>query len=172
MNINQLIGETLTEINGDLERALDGLTTGEVEWRPDEESNSIGFSLWHMIRAEDYWISDFAMKVPHVFAQKGWTQKWEIPAADTGARYEKEDLASFVTPPVEEICAYGREVRAQTLDYLSSLKEADFAAMPQTDNLRQRGYTIGRMFGHILCELSQHLGHVRYLRGLQRGLNK
>ena len=104
--------------------------------------------------------------------KKGWTQKWEIPAADTGARYEKEDLASFVTPPVEEICAYGREVRAQTLEYLSNLKEADFAAMPQTDNPRQRGYTIGRMFGHILCELSQHLGHVRYLRGLQRGLNK
>ena len=172
MKINQLVEETLTEIDGDLERALHGLTTREVEWRPGEEANSIGFTLWHMIRAEDYWLSDFALKVPHVFEQKGWVQRWKMSSAGTGAGYDKEDLASFVTPPMEEIWKYGREVRTQTLEYLSSLSDADFAFMPQTDNLRHQGYTIGRMFGHILCELSQHLGHVRYLRGLQRGLNK
>ena len=172
MNINQLIEETLAEIDGDLERALDGLTTEELVWRPDEESNSIGFSLWHMIRAEDYWLSDFAIKAPHVFDQKGWAQGWKMSCSGTGARYDKKDLASFVTPAVGEIWTYGREVRAQTLEYLSGLKGADFARVPQTDNPRQHGYTIGRMFGHILCELSQHLGHIRYLRGMQRGLNK
>jgi len=35
---------------------------------------------------------------------------------------------------------------------------------------RRPGYTIGRMFSHLLVEGSQHLGQVAYLRGLQRGL--
>ena len=28
-------------------RAIDGLTPDELAWRPDAESNSIGFLVWH-----------------------------------------------------------------------------------------------------------------------------
>ncbi len=171
MDVMQLVAETFEEIDADLETALKGLTTEEVKWRPSDEANSIGFTLWHLIRAEDYWLSDFARKLPHIFERNGWVQRWSMVGAGTGAGYGKEELAAFVTPPVDELWQYGREVREQTLEYLAGLRASQFDEMPDTTNPRHQGYTIGRMFGHILCELSQHLGHIRYLRGLQRGIN-
>ena len=171
MDVMQLVAETLLEIDSDMEAALEGLTREEVEWRPGDEANSIGFSLWHLIRAEDHWLSGFAQGMPDIFERSGWDRKWDMVDAGTGWRYGKEELAAFVTPPVGELWEYGREVRAQTLEYMAGLRADQLSETPAWATPWQQGYTIGRMFGHLLCELSQHLGHIRYLRGMQRGLD-
>ena len=171
MDVKRLVEETLEETDRDLNTALEGLTGAEMEWSPSDEANSIGFTLWHQTRAEDIWINDFARRVPEVFSREGWAQHWGIPADHTGARYTKEQLKAFVPPSKEEIWRYNRAVRAQTLEYLQGLTAEDLDGTPETDNPRRKGYTLGRMFGHLLCEISQHVGHIRYLRGLQRGLN-
>jgi hypothetical protein len=31
---------------------------------------------------------------------------------------------------------------------------------------------IGKIFALLLCEITQHIGQIAYLRGLQRGLDK
>ena len=171
MDVMQLVAETLQEIDTDLEEALDGLTTAEVVWRPSDEANSIGFSLWHLIRAEDSWLSGFAQGLPHLFERNGWERRWNQADAGTGWGYGKEELAAFVTPPMDELWQYGREVRTQTLEYMAGLRADELSNTSPWATPFQQGYTIGRMFGHLLCELSQHLGHIRYLRGLQRGLD-
>ena len=112
MDVMQLVAETLQEIDRDMESALDGLSTEEIDWRPSDEANSIGFNLWHNIRVEDHWISNFAMEVPETFQRNGWDRKWDMVDAGTGWGYGKEKLASFKTPPVDELLEYGREVRA------------------------------------------------------------
>ena len=38
-------------------KALEGLTPEELARRPTEESNSIGWLMWHTARDEDYLIS-------------------------------------------------------------------------------------------------------------------
>ena len=171
MDVMQLVAETLQEIDRDLESALDGLSMEEVEWRPSDEANSIGFSLWHLIRAEDHWLSGFAQGIPDLFERNGWHQRWNQVEAGTGWGYGKEELAAFVTPPMDELWQYGREVRTQTLEYMAGLRSDELSNTSPWATPFQQGYTIGRMFGHLLCELSQHLGHIRYLRGLQRGLD-
>ncbi len=171
MDVMQLVAETLQEIDTDLEAALDGLSTEEVVWRPSDEANSIGFSLWHLIRAEDSWLSVFAQGLPHLFERNGWDRRWNQVDAGTGWGYGKEELAAFVTPPMDELWQYGREVRTQTLEYMAGLRADELSNTSPWATPYQQGYTIGRMFGHLLCELSQHLGHIRYLRGLQRGLD-
>ena len=172
MNAGQLIEETFLEIDQYFEKALDGLTPQELAWRPSPEANSIGFTYWHTARAEDVWLHDFALKQPHVFEREGWHQRWGIPAKDTGFGYTAEQVAQFPIPPLAEIRDYYREVRQETLNYLHPLTPEEFSFQPETDVPRRRGYTIGRMFGHLLCEDSQHLGHVAYIRGLIRGINK
>ena len=172
MDVKQLVEETLLETDRDLQRALEGLTPQELVWRPSDEANSIGFNLWHMTRAEDDWISTFPRTVTQVFARDGWANRWNIPEDDNGYGYDKDKLAGFVAPPVEELWQYNRAVRKETLEYMMGLTPQDFDIEPQPNRPSRKGFTIGRMFGHILCEVSQHLGHVCYLRGLQRGLNK
>jgi len=171
MEISQLIEETLYEIEDALQTALKGLTLAEIIWRPSDEVNAIGFTLWHQARVEDSWVSNFALKVPQIFERDGWSKKWVIPAFDTGFGYTTRELTEFVTPPVPELLEYAGMVRMRTCQYLSGLAAGDFDFVPETDHPWRQGYTIGRMFGHMVCELSQHLGHIRYLRGLQRGLN-
>ena len=172
MDVMQLVAETLQEIDRDLESALQGLTTEEIDWRPSEEANSIGFNLWHNLRVEDHWLSNFAMGVPETFQRNGWDRKWGMVGAGTGWGYGKEELASFTTPPVDELLKYGREVRERTLEYMAGLRASQLSERPQATHPWRGEYTIGRMFGHLLCELSQHLGHIRYIRGLRRGINK
>ena len=84
MEISQLIEETLYEIENALQTALKGLTLAEIIWRPSDEVNAIGFTLWHQARVEDSWVSNFALKVPQIFERDGWSKKWVIPAFDTG----------------------------------------------------------------------------------------
>ena len=171
MRIHKLIEQTLLEIDGDLQVALEGLTVAELNWSPTNESNSIGFTFWHQTRAEDAWISGFALGRQDIFELDRWAMIWKMPPADTGFNYGKDQLAMFITPPISDLYQYGNAVRRQTLGYLQNLSEDDFDLKPDSDHPLRKGYTIGRMFGHILCELSQHLGHIRYLRGLHRGLN-
>jgi hypothetical protein len=171
MRIHTLIAETFIEIDNDLRIALEGLKIGELDWRPSNEANSIGFTLWHQTRAEDVWISEFALGGQQIFERDRWSVTWKIALADTGFNYGKDQLFAFKIPPISELNEYAAAVRLQTLEYLHGLRPSDFDLKPDTDHPWRQGYTIGRMFGHVLCELSQHLGHIRYLRGLQRGLN-
>ena len=171
MDVLQLTQATFQELEQDLERALEGLSVHELAWRPSGGANAIGFTFWHLTRAEDYWISRFALQRATTFESGGWPEKWNIPATDTGAGYTEEQLAKFTTPPMDEVWEYYRAVRDQTYDYLKSLGHADFDVMPQPEHPRHKDYTIGRMFSHLFCEIGQHVGHIRYIRGLQRGLN-
>ena len=171
MQIGRLIHETLSEISGDLDRSLRDLRPLELDWRPCDEANSIGFILWHQIRVEDAWVNEFARGRSPVFTTDSWDIKWNIPGHHTGFGYTRENIDAFVTPPLSSLKQYGQSVRKETIAYLYGLGCEDFDLQPETDHPWRQGYTVGRMFGHILCELSQHVGHIRYLRGLQRGLN-
>jgi len=134
MDAKQMTEETFLELDQDLEHALDGLTPQELTWRPSSEANAIGFSFWHLSRAEDAWVSGFALQQPNVVERDGWAQKWNIPAKDTGFGYTPEQLAAFPTPPIDELSQYHRAVRQQSLHYLKTLSPQDFDFMPPTDH--------------------------------------
>ena len=164
--------ETFGELEHDLERALDGLTPTELAWRPGDGANTIGFTFWHLTRAEDSWISGFVLGRPHMFERDGWATGWNIPPKDTGSNYTGEQLAAFPTPPIEELWQYHRAVTGQTHDYLERLSQDELKRKPPPDNpLHRRDYTVGQVLTHLFCEIGQHVGHIRYIRGLQRGIN-
>ena len=172
MHISRIVEEAFQELEEELEHMLEGLTSEELVWRPDEDANSICFLAWHLGRAEDVWISDYALRRPHVFESGGWAKRWGIDPGDSGFAYDREQLAAFPNPPIDEINRYRAEVRAQSIEYLKTLSANDFDVEPASDHPRRRGYTIGRVWSHLICEIAQHVGQISYLRGLQKGLNQ
>ena len=168
MDAKRLLEDTFLEMEQDMERALDGLTPEELSWRPATGANSIGFTLWHLTRAEDVWLQRSAQGVPQVFEAGGWAGKWGIPAEDTGYGYDEKKLAAFPTPPLAELLSYYRAVRRDTLAYLKGLTAEGLDGPLKVAHK----YSVGRMFGHVVSEIGQHVGHVCYLRGLKRGLNR
>ena len=71
---------------------------------------------------------------------------------------------------MSDIIEYYESARKETFGFLESVAEEDLDRCPNPD--RRPGYTVGRMFGHIVVEQAQHTGQVAYLRGLQRGLDQ
>ena len=172
MEATRLVVDTLDEMERDMERALDGLTADELSWRPVDWANSIGFTLWHVTRAEDVWVRGRAQGVKELFEQEVWAGKWDIPSPDTGHVYGEPELVQFPTPPLEELMEYYRTVRRNTLRYIEGLTPEAMDEPLKVEQASFEGAPIGRMFSHLLSEIGQHVGHIRYLRGLQRGLNQ
>ena len=105
-----------------------------------------------------------------LWQRDGWYQRLGLPEEGSGFGYTAEQVANLPRFNFADLMAYYAAVRHATLQYLDGLTAADLDRCPEPE--RRPGYTIGRMFGHLLVEESQHIGQVAYLRGLQRGLKR
>lgn len=172
MELSNMVEEAFEELEKELSHMLEDLTQDELLWRPNEDANSISFLMWHIGRAEDIFVSDYALRQSQVFERGGWADRWSIAADDTGFAYGRAELTEFPNPPLEEILQYREEVRSESLAYLKTLSNNDFDIVPPSDHPRRRDYTVGRVWSHLICEIGQHVGQISYLRGLRRGLNQ
>ncbi len=167
MDFKAIIRMGLDEYLADLRNALAGLTAKERRFQPGSDANHIDFIVWHMSRTEDIWIHDFAQRTAQVWQRDAWYHKLGLPAEETGYGYTAEQVANLPRFNMTDCMAYYEAVRHQTLRYLDGLTADDLARCPDPE--RRLGYTIGKMFSHVIVEESQHVGQVAYLRGMQRG---
>ena len=170
MNFKDIIRMALDEYMSELRRALDGLTPEERRFQPDPESHHIDFAVWHMARVEDDWVQRFAQRTDAVWNRDGWPDRLGLPAKGSGHGYNAEQVTGLPSFDIDQMMAYYDAVREATLRYLDGLSEADLDATPHPE--RRPGYTVGKMFSHVIVEESQHVGQIAYIRGIQRGLDK
>ena len=150
-----------------LQRALEGLTPAEVRWQPTPHTNHIAWLVWHIGRAEDLWVSRLR-STPEVWKADGWADRFGMDPASTGAGQTMEEVQAMPEIPLTALLAYGDAVRAVTRQYLAQATDADLAReYPHP----RRGVASGSwVVGHILVEVSQHVGQVALLRGMMRGM--
>jgi len=67
------------------------------------------------------------------------------------------------------LLGYSDAVRSRTIDYLQSITPDEFDKVVKTP---LGEFTAGQILSLFMVELTQHIGHIAYLRGLQRGINK
>lgn len=181
MQLNEFIEQCLEDYRRRVDAATAPLTEEEMGWRPDAESNSIAFIMWHTARVEDRLVNVFARGAEEVWTRDGWSARTGIPEADHGVNYSLEQVAAL--PPItkEDLQEYLEAVREETLTYLRGLDDDDFDAVPEDRTpfpefpatVRYfRGRSIGGIFRQLVGEEDQHLGQVSYIRGLQRGFGK
>jgi hypothetical protein len=161
----------LNSLQEALTRALDGLTPEELSYQPDKESNSIGFILWHKTRAEDTMVITTLLGKPEEWETGKWATRmgFEEDFNDSGWGYTAEQLASFAVPKLEEMIAYGKAVRAETEKYIAGLSPEDFDEVKTT---MFGEMPVSAILTMLINELALHTGHITYVRGLQRGLDK
>ncbi|HEY96323.1 MAG TPA: DinB family protein [Dehalococcoidia bacterium] len=161
----------LSNLQEALTRVLDSLTPEELSYQPDKESNSIGFILWHQIRAEDMMVIATLLGKPEEWETGKWAVRmgFEEDFKDNGWGYTAEQVSSFAVPKLEEMIAYGKAVRAETEKCVAGLSPEDFDEVKTTMFGEMPVSTIVTM---LINELALHTGHITYIRGLQRGLDK
>lgn len=171
METNAFILDMLGHMQRALSGAVDGLSHEEIKWQPNPEANSIGFILWHVTRAEDGGIQRFIQQKPQLWETEKWHQKLNLSdyVEDDGWGYTAEQVAAFPVPALKDLLGYADAVRSQTIEYLQNVT---------TDKLDEKVNTpfgelsAGQVLSLFMVEIAQHIGHIAYLRGLQRGINK
>ena len=151
-----------------LERALDGLTPGDLNWQPHSDSNSMGWLTWHLTRAQDVRLS-ILMGKEQLYLSDRWYAKFNrtSDSQDRGFGHTSEEVAAFESPDVQILLDYYHAVLEQTRSYIRSLAEADLGEELNED--RQPVPTVGMRIVDILSDNLQHAGQVAYLRGLRKG---
>lgn len=161
----------LSNLSETLTQTLDGLTQEELAYQPDKESNSIGFILWHQIRAEDMMVIATLLGKPEEWETGKWAARmgFDDDFKDNGWGYTADQVSSFAVPQLEEMIAYGKAVRTETEKYIAGLTPEDF------DELKTTMFgesSVSSILIMLIGELALHTGHITYIRGLKRGLDK
>jgi hypothetical protein len=144
--------------------AANGLTEDELAFRPDAESNSIAWLVWHLTRIQDDHVAALA-GVPQVWTQKGWVERFGLPfdPSDTGYGHAPDAVAS-VRADATSLLGYFEDVHTATGAYLATLADDDLDRV--VDRHWDPPVTAGVRLVSVVADDLQHVGQAAYLRGL------
>ena len=144
--------------------AVNGLTPEELAFRPDAESNSVGWLVWHLTRVQDDHVASLA-GVPQVWTAAGWADRFSLPldVADTGYGHDADAVAAVVTD-APSLLGYFEDVHAATVAYLATLSDGDLARV--VDTHWDPPVTVGVRLVSVIADDLQHAGQAAYLRGI------
>ena len=169
MEARELILKSLTESQGFLTRALDGLTQEESTWKPKAECNSIVFLAWHLARVENVWINRVIQQKEELYEAEGWREKLGTPAKESGYKYTLEQLQAWPVPKLELLWGYANSVREKTMAFLQSVNSEKLSEVIVHG---ESSHTAGAILTHLLTEIALHVGQIDYLRGMLRGMDR
>ena len=156
------ISQSLHQVQIRLEASCEGLTQEQVLWRPLPHSNSIGFILWHVARAEDNRTASLLGKAS-LWESQGWYKRFGQPvdAPDPG---DRAGLRAISIPALEVLTGYAEAAYRQTQEFLSSVTDDDLESVPDPS---QPERTLGALLRHVVTHKNNHHGQIDYIRGLQ-----
>lgn len=158
--------DTLGQISETLEKALQGLTTDDLNRQPKPECNSIGWLTWHLTRSQDRMVSGL-MGEEQLWTKDSWCTKFNrFPNPDDwGFGHTSNDLAAFKSPDSQTLLAYNRAVLERCKLYINDLSEDDLDRAVDHPRFPTVEAQIVVLIGNL-----QHAGQVAYVRGFLKGL--
>lgn len=148
--------------------AVNDLSADELAFRPDGESNSIGWLVWHLTRIHDDHVAGLRGG-EQVWTAGGWSERFALPLdpSDTGYGHGPDDVAK-VTADSALLLGYFEEVHENTVAYLRTLSDADLEQV--IDPSWDPPVTVGIRLVSVIADDLQHVGQAAYVRGVVKRL--
>ena len=152
----------LNEVRADLLHELNGLSVEQIDWHPDEQTESIGTLLLHLDAVEWSWIHQDIFGATDDAYPGSWDEA--MPIRVGVPQVQGRPLEAYLEQP-----ATGR---ARTLEVLRGFTDADLARRvgegepPRGMEPRSVLYTIDWIIWHIIEHEAMHVGQVGLLRRL------
>lgn len=163
MSVSDLLVDGFSRVQEVVHAVLDGLTVEELTFRADNQANSIGWLIWHLSRVQDDHIADVA-GLDQVWLE-GWQQRAALPFAETEIGYGQDPAAiSAVRLPAEFLAGYYDAAHAQTISFVSGVRDADLAAI--IDSRWDPPVTLGVRLMSVISDDLQHAGQAAFIRGI------
>ncbi len=164
MSPTDLLVDAFDRIRDAVHPAVNGLTADELAFRPDDQSNSIAWLVWHLTRIQDDHISGLD-GIDQVWTAKQWAERFALPlpVTDTGYGHGPSDVAA-VTAEASLLLDYFEDVHDKTISFVKSLHEADLHRV--IDSSWDPPVTVGVRLVSVIADDLQHVGQAAYVRGI------
>ena len=168
MTSNDLLADAFERVRDAVHPAANGLSLEELAFRPDPESNSIAWLVWHLTRIQDDHVAGLHGG-EQVWKAGGWAKQFDLPLddADTGYGHGPEDVAAVVAD-AQMLLGYFEDVHQQTQRYVAGLSEADLGRVVDRD--WDPPVTVGVRLVSVIADDLQHAGQAAYVRGILQRL--
>jgi hypothetical protein len=155
----------------ELSDVLDGLTSKDLDWRPERGANSIGWLAWHLTRSLDRNLSEI-MGEEQLWISDGWHERFdrEPDPGETGVGHGPlEQATAFRSPDGAVLMEYHLAALDRLRQYAGArLTEAELERLAPSPTLGTN-WTVRRRLVGIVNDGLQHVGQAAYVRGLLKG---
>src|SRR5580700_11595211 len=117
MKSTDLLVDAFERIRDAVHPAVNGLSSEELAFRPDPESNSIAWLIWHLTRIQDDHVAGLD-GVEQAWTAAGWADRFALPLqpSDTGYGHGPEHVA-LVVADADLLLGYFEDVHEKTQRY-------------------------------------------------------
>jgi uncharacterized damage-inducible protein DinB len=164
MTSTELLEDAFQRVRDSVHPAVSGLSPEDLAYRPDSESNSIAWLVWHLTRVQDDHIAGLDGE-EQVWTAKGWVDRFALPLdrSDTGYGHDPDAVAAVVAD-ARSLLGYYEDVHDKTLSFLRSLDEADLDQV--VDDSWDPPVTMSVRLVSVITDDLQHVGQAAYVRGI------
>jgi len=151
--------------------ALKDLDEANLARRPNEQSNSVAWTLWHMTRVVDTFINPRFQGKPQLWVSARWFEKFGMSEDpdDRGVGWTSEQVTAWKPPAREVLLGYFDAVTTGAREYISSMTAADLErrlVVPPVAEPR----SVATLLGQMVWDNVAHGGQIAYLRGFYQGM--
>jgi uncharacterized damage-inducible protein DinB len=159
-----VLEDAFERVRDSVHPAVNGLSPEELSFRPEAESNSIGWLVWHLTRIQDDHVAAVA-GTEQIWTAKGWVDRFALPldASDTGYGHDPQQVA-VVTVDALSLLGYFEDVHSHTQAFVRSLSEDDLTRI--VDRRWDPPVTMGVRLVSVIEDDLQHVGQAAYVRGI------
>ena len=145
--------------------AVNGLTPEELTFRPDPESNSIAWLVWHLTRVQDDHVAD-AAGLEQVWLADGWVERFGLPldAKAIGYGHTTDEVAAVRVDDPKLLLDYHDAVHRQSVDYVRGLRDPDYDRI--VDRSWDPAVSLGVRLVSVVADTMMHAGQAQYVRGV------
>ena len=140
-----------------LARLAEDLTADEVQHCAHENTNSIGFDIWHVARTADNLVNFAFERRQPVWIEQNLFEQWNLPKVTQGTGMPADDAHALQFPDGASLASYCRDVSASIVPQIRAMSdeylEQTMTIQPQGE--MQKGDIINQV---IINHGNTHLG--------------
>lgn len=167
MTPHAILRSSLRSMHQLLDKAVEGMTADQLNFRPAEGGVTGFFSLWHYVRTEDNIINFVTQGRPTVWLEGGYDVAFGLPRTSQGTGMTDEQAQAVRIGDVAKWHEYQSAVWAATDAFLASMSPAEFESRKVTIKPLGEMSLWDGIFGVCLTHGYRHVGEIEYVRGVQ-----
>lgn len=164
---HSILRSSMASMHALLDKAVEGMTAEQLNFRPQEGGVSAFFSLWHYVRTEDNIINWVAQQRATVWLNGNYDEYFGLPRNSQGTGMTTDEANAVQIQDVAKWHEYQKAVWAATDTYLAAMSPDEFDSRKVTIKPLGEMSLWDGIYGVGLSHGYRHVGEIEYVRGVQ-----